>query len=79
VTGGLVAALAVAAASVATSIWVSGRTNSGLFGICGPYGSGSWIAVTATLFLGAPLIGITIGFLIAKRLWRREIRQHVDS
>jgi hypothetical protein len=39
VTGDLTAALVVGAASVAISIWVSDRTNSGLFGICGPYGS----------------------------------------
>ena len=68
---GFIAALIFAAGSVAASMWLSDRTQSGLFGICGPYGSESWIAVIACLFLGAPVIGLSVGFFVASCLWRR--------
>ena len=68
---GFSAALIFAAGSVAASMWLSDRTQSGLFGICGPYGSDSWIAVIACLFLGVPIIGLSVGFFVALRLWRK--------
>jgi hypothetical protein len=69
---GVVAAGLVMVASVAVSDRVSGLTDSGLFGICGPYGSDAWISVIAVLFLGAPILGLLVGALVANRIWRRR-------
>jgi hypothetical protein len=72
VAGGLSAAGLVFVASVGLSLLVSRFTDSGFFGICGPYGSEAWIAVIVTLFLGAPVAGVVVGIMVAKRIWRRR-------
>jgi hypothetical protein len=70
IAGGVSVAAVVFVASVGLALQVSRFTNSGLLGICGPYGSEAWIAVIAALSLGAPITSMVIGIIVAKRIWR---------
>ena len=66
---GALTLLAVSAVSIWSGFAVSARTNSGLFGICGPYGNEPWITVVALLILGSPLVGAVAAIAVARRLW----------
>jgi hypothetical protein len=74
-TASKVAAVVITIATAAAAFWSVGKlsevTNSGLFGICGPYGDDWSISLQLGLvtvgLVGSPILGI----LCARRIQRR--------
>ena len=71
VTAAMVGFLALMACA-GLSFGISTLTNSGLFGICGPYGSGVWILVSGALLLASPVVGVVAGVRTVRRLRRGD-------
>jgi hypothetical protein len=67
----LLVALGAFCAGIAAALILSERTNSGLFGICGPYGD-TWSVYTQLVligvaFLGSPVLAISTFLHLRKR------------
>ena len=65
---GLLAALATFVAGGEVAIAVGKARNSGLLGICGPYGPHA--DLIGSLFLSSLPVGILVGTCVARRLCR---------
>ena len=65
---GLLAALATFVAGAEAAFAVGKATNSGLLGICGPYGPHA--DLVGSLFLGSLPVGMVVGAFIGRRFYR---------